>query len=66
MPYVWSLAVAQPQIPWTLAAIALFTPTLVNDATAAGAEPAALSPAPSIDAALQPAATQAPSVVENV
>lgn len=65
MPYVWSLAVAQPQVPWTLAAVALFTPTLGNDSTAAGAEPAALTPAPSVDAPLQPA-KQAPGVVGNV
>jgi hypothetical protein len=42
VPYVWSLAVAEPSIPWTLSAIALFSPSLAR--AGAGGEEGALSP----------------------
>ncbi|PSC74556.1 dymeclin-like isoform X1 [Micractinium conductrix] len=44
VPYVWSLAVAQGGIPFTLSAITLFTPTVVPASESFGEES---SPAPS-------------------
>lgn len=43
VPYVWSLAVAQGGIPFTLSAVTLFTPTVVPDVQLEQASPA-LSP----------------------